>query len=429
MTTAKYDLHTIDYSVQGWDSILATDMEILEDVIGTRILGVLGETVAVYAPVMLKSDGLFYNAKADGTLQPGVGIARQTGNVGDTICIQYHGEISTATWTWTIGAPVYVSSASAGELTQTEPTNGNIVPVGYAISATCIYVESNTALLKCLAAQAWSNPEVLKTTSCTLSAAEVRNTIINNYGQAANVDLELPEAGVGMHFFAVIGTASGKTFRLTANASNKIYLDGSAGGDGGYVGMSVPTVGARIEFTAFKTDAARYDWIAETHSGVWEETVLSASMSPSVSPSASPSASPSISPSASASVSPSISPSASPSISPSASSSVSPSVSPSISPSASVSPSVSPSASASMSPSISPSVSPSASASASPSVSPSISVSASPSISPSVSPSVSASASPSESPSESSSASASESPSESPSNSPSTSPSASPSEA
>jgi len=33
MTTPKLGLHTIDYSVQGWDTILTTDMEILDDAV------------------------------------------------------------------------------------------------------------------------------------------------------------------------------------------------------------------------------------------------------------------------------------------------------------------------------------------------------------------------------------------------------------
>ena len=141
MTTSRYDLHTIDYSVQGWDSILATDMEKLDDIIPTRSIVTLGETVAAYDALYLKAaDSKWYKAQADGTKQPSLGLACESGALDDEIRLHRVGEITNTSWAWaTIGAPIYLDPTTAGALTQTRPAS-NIQLVGYALSATKMLV-------------------------------------------------------------------------------------------------------------------------------------------------------------------------------------------------------------------------------------------------------------------------------------------------
>jgi len=196
MTTEKYDLHTADYSVQGADAILTSDMEQLDDVIPSRIIGTLGETVAAYKALYLKaSDGKWYKAQANGVKQPCLGISVEGKDVGDVdevigtdtlnyTCIRNHisdstnkpitganwaiywiqagssgiawvsgtayisneirihrmGEIINAGWAWaTIGAPIYLDPTTAGELTQTPPDENSQI-IGYALTATNILV-------------------------------------------------------------------------------------------------------------------------------------------------------------------------------------------------------------------------------------------------------------------------------------------------
>ena len=68
MTTEKYDLHEIEYSVQGWDAIMNTDMQKLDAVVPTREIVTLGETVAAFEALYQKaSDSKWYKAQADGT--------------------------------------------------------------------------------------------------------------------------------------------------------------------------------------------------------------------------------------------------------------------------------------------------------------------------------------------------------------------------
>jgi len=135
----KYDLHDIEYSTQGWDSVLAQDMQIVNDQVQTRILGILGETVTAYQALYLKaSDSKWWKAQADGTKQPCHGIAVEGGS--GTIRIHRMGEITNAGWAWgTIGGPIYLDPSSAGALTQTKPL-ANVQIIGYAITATKMLV-------------------------------------------------------------------------------------------------------------------------------------------------------------------------------------------------------------------------------------------------------------------------------------------------
>lgn len=112
--------------------------------------------------------------------------------------------------------------------------------------------------------------EVVKTSTGNLSTAEVSGTIINNYGQSNDVVLTLPTAAEGMSFMVVLGTKVAKYFRIKANTSDKIYLDGTAGTDNYYVGISSAEIGAMISFATFQTGASSYDWVATTISGTWE---------------------------------------------------------------------------------------------------------------------------------------------------------------
>jgi len=141
MTTARFGLHTIDYSVQGWDSILAADMEILDTVIPSRELVTLGETVTAYQPACFAAaDSKWYKAKADGTLQPAHGLFLEGGDEDDDVHIFRMGLITNAGWAWaSLGAPIYLNPSTAGAMTQTPP-GANRQIIGYAISATSMLV-------------------------------------------------------------------------------------------------------------------------------------------------------------------------------------------------------------------------------------------------------------------------------------------------
>ncbi|MCJ7663046.1 MAG: hypothetical protein MUO24_02260 [Desulfobacterales bacterium] len=135
MPTDKFDLHTVDYSVQGWDTILAADMEKLDDVIPSRTLALLGETVVAYQALYLKADGTWWKAQADGVKQPCLGIALEGGDATDVIRVVRLGDIVNAGWAWTVAGPIYLSTTTPGAMTQALPTQ-NVQILGYATSVT-----------------------------------------------------------------------------------------------------------------------------------------------------------------------------------------------------------------------------------------------------------------------------------------------------
>lgn len=137
MTTTKYGLHEIEYSVAGWDTIMNSDMQKLDEVIHTNITVTLGETVAQYEAVGIFSGETKYKkAKSGGNLQPALGLALAAGILDDEINIQRVGPITNASWSWTVGKPVFLSPSVAGGLTQAP--SGTTQLMGIAHSATTI---------------------------------------------------------------------------------------------------------------------------------------------------------------------------------------------------------------------------------------------------------------------------------------------------
>jgi hypothetical protein len=113
--------------------------------------------------------------------------------------------------------------------------------------------------------------EIVQASSDTLTAAELRGTFINNFGQGAADNLQtLPTAAEGMSFVLICGTAQAANyFGVQADTNDKIYLDGTAGSDNGIVKIAAPVVGAAIAFYTFQTGTSTYDWFANSVSGVW----------------------------------------------------------------------------------------------------------------------------------------------------------------
>ena len=111
--------------------------------------------------------------------------------------------------------------------------------------------------------------EVIKSSTATLTTAEVTGTIINNYGQDDDTTLTLPTATKGLTFMIVLGTEVSKYFRIKPDTNDKIYLSGTAGADGKYVGVSSAKAGNTISFTSFQTGTDTYDWLAIPIAGDW----------------------------------------------------------------------------------------------------------------------------------------------------------------
>jgi hypothetical protein len=115
--------------------------------------------------------------------------------------------------------------------------------------------------------------EIIAPATVTLTAQQIngraRSAIVNNYGQSNDAVITLPVIAKDMFFDCILGTTVAKYYRITAGASDKIYLDGVAGADGGYVGIASAVAGAALSCRAFQTGAAAYDWYCSTASGNW----------------------------------------------------------------------------------------------------------------------------------------------------------------
>lgn len=142
MTTSKYGLHEIEYSVQGWDTIMNDDMTQLDSVIHTNIQVTLGETCGQYKAVGIFSGETKYKlAQSGGNLQPALGLTLVSGILDDAINIQRVGLITNASWAWVPGKPVFLSASTPGELTQSP--SGTTQMMGMAHSATSLILSGS----------------------------------------------------------------------------------------------------------------------------------------------------------------------------------------------------------------------------------------------------------------------------------------------
>lgn len=112
--------------------------------------------------------------------------------------------------------------------------------------------------------------EIIKPTTSDLTAEEVANTIINNYGQDAICTHTLPTAAANMSFLAIV-SSTGNALHYKANTGDKIYLDEVALDDGDKVSLATPAVGNRAVFFTFQTGATSFDWVCNTISGLWTD--------------------------------------------------------------------------------------------------------------------------------------------------------------
>lgn len=137
-TTDKYDMDLTDYGTTGWNAILKGDIEKLDDFLHSRILGTLGETVAAYEPVYLKSDGKYWKAQSAAGKLPCAGLAIEAGNADDQIRIIRLGPITNGSWSWTVPDKVYISN-TAGGLTQNRPS-AFAQAIGRPLTTTSLFV-------------------------------------------------------------------------------------------------------------------------------------------------------------------------------------------------------------------------------------------------------------------------------------------------
>lgn len=138
MATEKYEFDEIAASTQGWNTLLGNIVGLIDEHLHSRLMVTLGEAVAAYVPVHISSDGKAYQAQANRSACPAVGLTIEAGEADDEIRVQRVGPITDTNWTWSPGKPVWLDPDSAGGLTQTWQPGPYRQTLGIAASATCL---------------------------------------------------------------------------------------------------------------------------------------------------------------------------------------------------------------------------------------------------------------------------------------------------
>ena len=139
-TTDKYDWDLTDYGTSGWNGIIKSFMQDIDDKLQTYMVGTIGETVAADDILYLKSDGKYWKAQAVAGKIPARGIALEAGSADQQIKIRRIGPYTAASQaTLNAGEKVYVDPSTAGAWTQTKPT-AFVQAVGLALSGTELFI-------------------------------------------------------------------------------------------------------------------------------------------------------------------------------------------------------------------------------------------------------------------------------------------------
>lgn len=121
-----------------WGAVLNAIFESLDA--GREFNLVAGEAIAQYDVVCMMADGLMWKAKADSlTTMNLIGIVPVSVALGLSGKLRWNGWIENIAWIWTVGAPLYLSAATGGALTETPPS-ANSIPIAVAKTATRIVI-------------------------------------------------------------------------------------------------------------------------------------------------------------------------------------------------------------------------------------------------------------------------------------------------
>ena len=160
---------------------------------------------------------------------------------------------------WGKGDPHAVGLPDKDVLAES-PASGDLIPV-YDVSAADGKVISHYNLGK--------TQEFDGSTTNPITAAQMMDSIVTNYGQAASdIYVTLPTAAAGLRATFVVGTAHvGNKWGIKAGTNDKIYLialDGTvvAGADNGLARFAATQIGQCVEVWAIKTGTATWDWCA-----------------------------------------------------------------------------------------------------------------------------------------------------------------------
>jgi hypothetical protein len=212
-----------DSGIMTWDNAPAANNGFSGDVESVTA----GETVALSNVLYEKSDGEWYLADADASsTMPAMRMAVGAGTDGNAVSTITRGVVRYDSWTWTVGAPIYVSTTgtTTNTLTQTAPSGDGdqIQIVGYALSATVMYFNPSPVVVEI----GLDIVDLGTATPSTITFAEmtaIPKTWMANHSSDQTITFAAPVAAdVGKRFTIVKnGTGAGK---LILDAPADVYL-------------------------------------------------------------------------------------------------------------------------------------------------------------------------------------------------------------
>lgn len=113
---------------------------------GGSIIKVAGESIGGHRVVAADSNGLVIYAGSNHTDRPPIGVSYTAANIGESLAIISSGnEISEPSWSWNMSSPIY--AGIDGILTQTPPTSGLLIIVGYPSATTKMVITLTDVIL------------------------------------------------------------------------------------------------------------------------------------------------------------------------------------------------------------------------------------------------------------------------------------------
>jgi hypothetical protein len=108
------------------------------------IVRLAGETISALRIVYESQAQVFKTDPSTETVYQSLGLAITSASPGAELTIQTQGFIDDSSWSWTEG---FVWCGADGTLTQTPPTSGWDFIIGFATSATRLYIDLNEPVL------------------------------------------------------------------------------------------------------------------------------------------------------------------------------------------------------------------------------------------------------------------------------------------
>ena len=139
--TDKYDLEEVAVGTTGWNAILTSNMNKIDDNLHSRLLGELGEAISAYQAGYVHSSGKWYKAKADRVRMPCMGLAVEAGSALEEIRFQRVGPITKAAWSWVPGKAVYLHPTTPGALIQTKPAFAQFIGIAESASTILLAIQ------------------------------------------------------------------------------------------------------------------------------------------------------------------------------------------------------------------------------------------------------------------------------------------------